>query len=161
MWAAFVSLVNQGLGDYGPIGFVNPMLYQLAQSGSYTSDFHDITMGNNGYYPAEPGFDDATGLGSFNGLNLYNDLVGVTLALTHGAFVRTLPNFGGAGTAVQILGKDLTGATSILFNGQSAAFTVESPPRYRPRCQPARRRITLPSHHPAESFSAMSPSWYR
>jgi kumamolisin len=71
VWASFISLVNQGLGEYGPIGFANPMLYQLAQSGSYASDFHDITMGNNGYYPAEPGFDDATGLGSFNGLNLY------------------------------------------------------------------------------------------
>jgi len=126
-WASFVSLVNQGLGKYAPIGFANPALYEIAHSGSYASDFHDITMGNNGYYPAEPGFDDATGLGSLNGLNLYNDLVGVTLALTQGASLRTLPNFGGAGTVVQILGKGLTRATSVTFNGQSAAFTVESP----------------------------------
>jgi uncharacterized protein (TIGR03437 family) len=40
--------------------------------------------------------------------------------------VRTLPSFGGAGSAVQILGKDLTGATSVTFNGQPAAFTVDS-----------------------------------
>ena len=76
IWAAFISRVNQGLGAKAPIGFVNTALYQLAQNSSnYARDFHDISTGNNGYYPAEPGFDDATGLGSFNGLNLYNDLV--------------------------------------------------------------------------------------
>jgi len=75
IWASFISLVNQGRGTNGPIGSVNSSLYQLAQSSQYANDFHDITTGNNGYYPAEPGFDDATGLGSFNGLNLYNDLV--------------------------------------------------------------------------------------
>jgi subtilase family serine protease len=75
IWASFISLVNQGLGPNGPIGFANPALYRIAQSSSYADDFHDITVGDNGYYPAEPGFDDATGLGSFNGLNLYDDLV--------------------------------------------------------------------------------------
>ena len=75
IWASFMSLVNQGLGASGPIGSVNSALYQLAQSSSYANDFHDLSTGNNGYYPAEAGFDDATGLGSFNGLNLYNDLI--------------------------------------------------------------------------------------
>ena len=75
IWASFMACVNQGLGTSGPIGFVNPALYQVAQSSRYTSDFHDITLGTNSYYPAETGFDNATGLGSFNGLNLYNDLV--------------------------------------------------------------------------------------
>jgi uncharacterized protein (TIGR03437 family) len=31
------------------------------------------------------------------------------------------------GTAVKILGTDLTGATSVSFNGAAAAFTVVSP----------------------------------
>jgi len=82
IWASFISRVNQGLGQNAPIGLVNSVLYQLAQSSNYTSDFHDITTGNNGYYPAEGGFDDATGLGSFNGLNLYNDLVKNSVAVT-------------------------------------------------------------------------------
>jgi kumamolisin len=82
IWASFISRVNQGLGINGPVGSVNSVLYQLAQSSSYADDFHDITTGNNGYYPAEPGFDDATGLGSFNGLNLYNALVKVSVAVT-------------------------------------------------------------------------------
>jgi len=75
IWASFISRVNQGLGKNAPIGSVNTALYQLAQGSSGANDFHDIATGNNGYYQAEPGFDNATGLGSFNGLNLYNDLV--------------------------------------------------------------------------------------
>jgi kumamolisin len=82
IWASFISRVNQGLAANAPIGSVNSALYKLAQSSSYANDFHDITTGNNGYYPAEPGFDDATGLGSFNGLNLYNDLVKTSVAVS-------------------------------------------------------------------------------
>jgi len=75
IWASFMSCVNQWISQNSPLGFANPLLYQLAQTSNYASDFHDIITGNNQYYPAEPGFDDATGLGSFNGLNLFNDLV--------------------------------------------------------------------------------------
>jgi uncharacterized protein (TIGR03437 family) len=42
-------------------------------------------------------------------------------------FVRTLPASGGVGTAVKILGTDLTGATSVTFNGIPAIFQVVSP----------------------------------
>jgi uncharacterized protein (TIGR03437 family) len=42
-------------------------------------------------------------------------------------FVRTLPTSGNVGAAVQILGTNLTGATSVTFNGTPAAFTVVSP----------------------------------
>jgi uncharacterized repeat protein (TIGR03803 family) len=41
-------------------------------------------------------------------------------------FVETRPTFGKAGKPVKILGTDLTGATSVTFNGTPAAFTVES-----------------------------------
>jgi hypothetical protein len=84
LWAAFAALVNQGraAANQEPLGFMNPVLYQIAQSSHYANDFHDITTGMNNLgvasnpdYPAGPGYDDATGLGSFNGLNLYNDLV--------------------------------------------------------------------------------------
>jgi len=73
IWASFIARVDQGVG--APIGSVNSMLYQLAQSSTNTNDFNGITTGNNGYYPAEPGYNDATGIGSFNGLNLFNDLL--------------------------------------------------------------------------------------
>ena len=42
-------------------------------------------------------------------------------------FVETLPTSGNVGTAVQILGTNLTGAASVTFNGTAAAFTVVSP----------------------------------
>ena len=59
-----------GLASLGkpPVGFLNPLLYQLAPA---TEAFHDIVEGNNdiehlGKYKAGPGWDPCTGLGSPN-----------------------------------------------------------------------------------------------
>ena len=93
IWASFFSLVNQGLG--APLGFANTWLYQVAQTSNYATGFHQITTGNNGYYPAEPGYNDATGLGSFNGINLYNILVGTTKPTTPPATPTGLTATGG------------------------------------------------------------------
>jgi uncharacterized repeat protein (TIGR03803 family) len=49
-----------------------------------------------------------------------------SLSVGLGPFVRTQPAVGKAGKAVKILGTNLTGATSVTFNGTPAAFTVES-----------------------------------
>lgn len=43
-----------------------------------------------------------------------------------GPFVKTLPTSGKVGAQVSILGTNLTGATSVTFNGAPAAFTVVS-----------------------------------
>jgi hypothetical protein len=43
-----------------------------------------------------------------------------------GPLVKTLPTFGKTEAAVKILGTDLTGATSVTFNGTAATFTVVS-----------------------------------
>jgi uncharacterized repeat protein (TIGR03803 family) len=50
-----------------------------------------------------------------------------TLSAGLGPFVVTLPTSGKIGSAVRILGTDLTDATSVSFNGAPAAFTVVSP----------------------------------
>jgi hypothetical protein len=43
-----------------------------------------------------------------------------------GPFVETKPTAGKVGAAVNILGTNLTGATSVSFNGTAATFTVVS-----------------------------------
>ena len=67
MWAAFIALVDGRCGQR--VGFLNPTLYQLRTAG--TTDFHDVTSGNNdgvgahaGLYPATTGYDMASGLGT-------------------------------------------------------------------------------------------------
>ena len=76
LWAAFTACVNQELTSKGspPLGFANPALYKIGAGTSYDSDFHDVTQGNNSYYSAKVGYDNASGWGSFNGANLFANL---------------------------------------------------------------------------------------
>jgi uncharacterized repeat protein (TIGR03803 family) len=50
-----------------------------------------------------------------------------SLSVGLGPFVETQTTVGKVGAAVKILGTDLTGATSVSFNGTAAVFTVVSP----------------------------------
>lgn len=80
LWAAFTACVNQALvASQKPVlGFANPLLYAIGAGSLYSTDFHDITVGNNLYYSAEIGYDNATGWGSFNGANLFANLTNST-----------------------------------------------------------------------------------
>jgi uncharacterized repeat protein (TIGR03803 family) len=49
-----------------------------------------------------------------------------SLSMGLGPFVKTLPTSGKVGMNVAILGTNLTGATSVTFNGTPASFTVTS-----------------------------------
>ena len=77
LWAAFTALVNQErvASQKAVLGFANPIIYSLAAGPSYEVDFNDVTTGNNLYYSAQVGYDNATGWGSFNGANLYASLI--------------------------------------------------------------------------------------
>jgi len=68
--------------------------------------------------------------GSFYGTTYEGgtDSIGTVFNISTGlkAFVRTVPTSGKVGTAVTILGSDLTSASKVTFNGTMAAFTVKS-----------------------------------
>ncbi len=79
MWAGYLALVNQQAIANGnkALGFINPSLYTIGASSSYSTDFHDITSGSNGY-SAATGYDLATGWGSPNGTALLAALAGTS-----------------------------------------------------------------------------------
>ncbi len=68
--------------------------------------------------------------GTFYGTTPEGGASGVGTIFTYSvgfpALAKSSPVAGAAGTTVRILGTDLTGATSVTFNGTSAAFTVVS-----------------------------------
>ncbi len=85
LWAGFYSLASQQAAEGGvTLGFANPLVYPVGLGGNYTSDFNDITTGNNNLdgnselYSAMTGYDLATGWGSPKGQNLINALTNST-----------------------------------------------------------------------------------
>ena len=79
LWAAGAAIMNGWMvaTTSSNLGFINPALYNILNNASST--FHDITSGDNCYnascgtpdsgtgtYPATTGYDQATGLGTFN-----------------------------------------------------------------------------------------------
>ena len=97
LWAAFAALVNQqrALNGLGTLGFANQPLYAIANGPNYSTEFHDIADGKtNLYYQAIPGYDDATGIGSFVGDKLlanlsFNPDQGTTTASLTGIVTNT------------------------------------------------------------------------
>jgi hypothetical protein len=64
--AGLVAIADQLRGGAGSLDGVSqtlPVLYSMATTSNYTSSFHDITVGSNGY-KAGAGYDLATGLGT-------------------------------------------------------------------------------------------------
>jgi kumamolisin len=76
-WAGTMALIEQYAHQHGirRLGFVDPLLYALASSPQRYAPFHDVTVGNNRFYPATAGWDFATGLGSPDVYNLARDVV--------------------------------------------------------------------------------------
>jgi subtilase family serine protease len=94
LWAGFTARVNQRRAAHaiGSLGFANPTLYELARSSRGALDFHDIVQGNIGAYPAVAGYDNATGIGSFDGGNLIGDLLAnATVFWVDGSYAGSTP----------------------------------------------------------------------
>ena len=78
-WAAIAALADQAAGK--SLGFLNPTIYKIGSSGRYSTDFHDITVGDNQLvgtptgFEAVTGWDAASGWGTPNVANLIPDLI--------------------------------------------------------------------------------------
>ncbi len=79
IWAAGIALVNEGMIQqihkfaYGP-----QIFYTVANRSNGAQPYYDVTRGNNLYYPASPGWDFATGLGTPNLPNFYQIISSAT-----------------------------------------------------------------------------------
>lgn len=146
LWAGFLALANQqaAIDGHASIGFLNPAIYAIANSASYTNCFHDITTGNNTWngspnlFYATNGYDLCTGLGTPNGMNLIN-----ALAATAGNFPLQvsaplpLPSYGTNLAALSggnpngdwelFVQGDAPDNGGIISNGWSVTLTLGSP----------------------------------
>ena len=140
LWAAFTALVDASSTCAGKsIGFANPLLYNAAAS-AYSSDFTDITSGNNDYtpdlyagglYPAGTGYDMASGLGSPDGATLPATLcggggtTGNTVTVTNpGNQTSTV----GTAVSLQIKGSDSASGQTLTYSasGLPAGLSINS-----------------------------------
>lgn len=108
-------------------------VFEVTPTGSL-SVLHTFCTGGgtctDGWLPSNAGLVQHTngilyGIVSKGG-NLTNAGVAFALATGLPPFVMTVPAAGSAGASVQILGTNLTGATSVSFNGKAATFNVVS-----------------------------------
>ena len=76
LWAGSMAMINNYLQSQNkPVaGFVSPALYGLANSQQTYAPFHDVTSGDNLYYPATAGYDQASGIGTPDIYNIARDL---------------------------------------------------------------------------------------
>jgi subtilase family serine protease len=75
-WASVAALIDQYLMQQHlrTVGFANPALYLFARDPKVPAPpFHQITEGTNLHYPAAPGWNPATGLGSPDAAHLADD----------------------------------------------------------------------------------------
>lgn len=90
--------------------------------GSEEPGYAVAAAGFGGLFQATSG----TFYGTTNAGGMYNLGTAFSLAVGLKPFVETNPTSGAVGAKVTILGNNLTGSTSVTFNGTLAAFTVNS-----------------------------------
>jgi kumamolisin len=70
LWAGIAALDDSHHG--GRLGLFNYIVYPFDSDAGYASQFHDIVLYTNGYYPAGQYYDMATGIGTPDIYNLVN-----------------------------------------------------------------------------------------
>ncbi len=114
IWAGLAAIADQVAGT--DLGLLNPSLYHLLVSPRYATDFHDITSGSNGY-PAGPGWDPVTGVGTPDVAHLVADLTRGAIGPSHlSTFVYASPRFGPAPLTVKF---------TVATRGASGSYPVQ------------------------------------
>jgi uncharacterized repeat protein (TIGR03803 family) len=118
---------NTEIGTCGTIFRITPKgklttLYDFTAAGG-AEPYDSLIQATDGSFYGTAGFGgDLTSIGCTS--NGCGAVFGFSLGLA--PFIKTLPISGKVGTAVTILGQNLTGTASVTFNGTPAAFTVVS-----------------------------------
>ena len=140
-WAGFLALVNQQsiANGNGPVGFVNPAIYNVALSSAYATDFHDITSGNNkptkgsgAGFNAVAGYDLVTGWGSPTAA-LVSALAGSTASADFSLSASPSPiniTQGTSGTATVTINKlnGFSGSVALSASGLPSGTTASFSP---------------------------------
>lgn len=116
VWAGIAALGDQWAGR--PLGFLTPALYDISRSSNYSVDFRDVLLGNNGY-PAGPGWDPVTGIGTPLVGGLVPDLAGAISLPLHRptAFLYASPRYGQAPLTVSFVTNTSRGTGSYPVEG--------------------------------------------
>jgi uncharacterized repeat protein (TIGR03803 family) len=130
----YAALVQAADGDfYGTTsggGADGGTIFKITPSGSLTTLYSFCSQSGctDGAYPyaglAQDTNGDFYGTTYLGGANYDGTVFRLSVGL--GPFVKIRPPYGKGGAAVKILGTNLTGATSVGFNGTAAVFTVVS-----------------------------------
>ena len=114
LWAALFALADSSPAcDGSPLGDAGPAVYRAA-AGHYGQDFDDVTTGDNdftgtdgGRWPAGPGYDLTTGLGTPNATALVASLCADSARLSAPGAQSSAA---GAAVALRLRGHDVRGA---------------------------------------------------
>jgi len=140
LWAAATALTNQYLvANNAPrLGFANPVIYGLFRA--QPTLFHDVTEGDNcmsavcvapggtpsdgrGTYPATPGYDMTTGVGTLDATRFAHAVLGSSPVLT-AIDVTAGPTTGN--TPVTLTGTGFQQGMTVSFGGTTATYTLVS-----------------------------------
>jgi uncharacterized repeat protein (TIGR03803 family) len=120
----FYGTTSSG-GSINEFGTVFKITPAGALTKLHTFEFTDGDLPYGGLVQATNGTLYGTTFGGgVNGFNSFGTVFSLGVGL--GPFVETVPSVGQIGTTVRVLGTNLTGATSVTFNGSPAKFTVIS-----------------------------------
>ena len=132
LYASLIQATDGNLYGIMDVGGANGSgtIFKITSSGTLTTLYNFCSQSScpDGQYPSGGLVQDTDGnlygTTADGGTNGYGTVFSLSVGL--GPFVETEPTAAKVGATVKILGTNLTGATSVNFNGKAATFTVVS-----------------------------------